>query len=840
MSKKGRDKAKYQKTQNVKDINPWFERNSGKLFILILFLLPLIYFAPFLSPNRMIAGSDYLLGGYPVDKWMAEEGGISLWQPYVFGGMPILGAPSGNPLAPFHQLKKIIPPQVAIAIQFILFTFLGGLGVYLYIKDILSNNVGTGFTPVRKSSQAVAFISGIAYMCIGNVLSTPYGGHLGRTISITLFPLALFFLHRGLVQKRIFYYIFAGGVSALAFYEGHFQMTYYAILFAIAYILFFLVYKRRENGAKGSMKIILFCILTAVVVLCLTSAIWLPTLSGLGTVARGQERGYEYASSWAMPPLELLDLIVPTFSGILGNYWGLNYFKLHIEYLGIIPIVLFIIGIFLCIKSSVVKFFIATLLVAILIALGSYTPFFKIPYYLVPGFKLFRGPSMIFFLASFSVIVVGAFGLQQVIERGNNLQDRGRKPSFATRYIIIALIILGIYLLVGGILSSSKGILTGWMRNRFYPEVVSQYGPHIASQKLTNFDRNYSGLISGIWRTFLLLSISLSLFFAMLKKVIKLPLFIAAVFITMLIDTLTIERKFLPYGPSPEDYYKEDAVANFLERDKSIYRVFPYRYEHAKDCYLMYHNIQSLGGYVANPIQRYQELIGAGTSVMFDPKNLYSHAQLLHLLNTKYVITYTLPDDISRYDESTKGYINAMKEYLSQFREVIKGRKYSVYLNEHCLDRAFIVRNYRVFHNQDSLLAFMLTPSFNPREVVLLEEPITDYRLPITDYKDTERVSITKYTPDRIVCEVNLSAPGFLVLSDNYHPDWKVFVDGKEDKLYIADYTLRAVYLPKGEHKVEFIYKSHAFQTGSVISLLSFLFLLGTIGVWVKREKRRE
>lgn len=821
MSKKRKKGEK--KVETILRSNPWFNRNNNKLFILFLFLLPLIYFAPFLSPNRMIAGSDYLIGGYPFEKWIIEQEEIPFWYTPVFSGMPVLGAPGGGPLAPLHQLRRIIPPHVVLTIGFILAFFLGGLGTYLYVKEIIK-------------VKSVAFIAGLAYICIGNVLSAPNPGHLGRTVSITLFPLMLYFLHRGLTMKKAIYFIFSGGVAALTFYEGHFQITYYSMLVAFAYGVFMLVRNRKKNRFRKTAKLIGYAALMVVVIVSLFSMVLLPVISGRGVAARGEARGFEFSTSWATPPLELIDLTIPTFSGILGNYWGANFFKQHTEYIGIIPLVLFIIGLSLCLKKSMVKFYLALFIVAILIALGGATPFFRIPFHLLPGFDLFRGPSKIFYLVSFSVIVIGAYGLRRIMEIGED-KDRKRASVITTRYITIALILLAGWFLISIILSVSRGAMMGWMRGSFYPEMVREFGPQLADQKLLNFERNYPEIVSGAWRTFLFLTLSLSILYLVLIKKVNVMILTGVVTSLILMDSLPIGRKFLSSAPPPVEYYRADEVVNFLKRDTGLWRVFPYRYEHAQTSYLLYHNIESLGGYTGNPIGRYQELIGAGASVMFRPDNLVRFPWLIDMLNTKYIISYTLPDDISGFDERTRAYIMGIQNFLSRFRRVARGRRYSVYLNENYLARAFIVKDYKMIENPDSLLSFMLTPLFNPREIVLLEEEPEGRRakevgtglVPVR-----EEAKIVEYTPNRVTSDVTLASPGFLVLSSNYHPDWKAYVDGEEVKLYIANYTLKAVYLNAGRHRVEFVFEPKWFKRGALLSLFSLLFLLGTIGFWLK------
>jgi hypothetical protein len=270
------------KKSSPKEPKPNFlEVHWEKIILVFLFVLPLIYFSSFLSPNRMIAGSDYLIGGYPFEKWIREQEELPLWYSHVFGGIPVLGAPQGGPLAPIAQLKKIIPPQIVLTLTFIVFFFIAGLGMYLYLKEI----------GLSKYSAAVG---AVIYQFIGNLATTPAAGHAGRAASIASFPLMIFFIHRALKSKRLMYFILFALVTALAFYEGHFQITYYGLLFIIGYVIFYLVTHRKEIMMKDLLNIIIYGLCAIVLISLLMAAVWLPVLGGLGTAARAVERGHSY------------------------------------------------------------------------------------------------------------------------------------------------------------------------------------------------------------------------------------------------------------------------------------------------------------------------------------------------------------------------------------------------------------------------------------------------------------------------------------------------------------------------------------------------------------------
>lgn len=788
------------------------EAHWDKFVIGLLILLPLVYFASFLRADRMIGGSDYLIGGYPFEKWISEQEALPLWYPHVFGGVPVLGSPVGGHLAPLAQLRALIPPHIVLAFSFIIYFFVAGLGTYLYLKAI-------------GLSRYSAALGAVIYQFIGNLATTPAAGHAGRAASIALFPLMLFFLHRALTSKRLVYFLLTALATAFAFYEGHFQITYYGLLLILAYAIYYLVAGRREHSAKDIVRIIGYGLVSIALIGLLMAAIWLPVLAGLGEVARGVERGYEYATSWAMPPTELVDLIIPTFSGLLDNYWGMNSFKIHVEYFGVIALFFAVFAVVSCWRRRYVKFFAIAAVAAVLVAVGRATPFFRLPYALIPGFRLFRAPALIFYLVSFSAVVLGAIGFEHVFVTKTEARHKQR--------FIIGVILTAALLAVALIFSLGGDALARSLQDAMKDRVFSLWGTQAARVKLSNITANYSNLVAGAWRTAVIAAICLGFLYLAKRQKIKAWVFSLFFVALALVDQLTIVSKFRPEAPAPERYYAADDVTRFIKGQPGVFRVFPTPwYEHASDLYLLYHGIQSAGGYVPNPLKRYQEFIGAGQSVMFTPTNLIEHAGFLDMLNARYLIAPVLPNDLSPYDAQTRALIEQIRTYLQRFQPVFQGRRYAVYANPHALDRIYMVHDYEV-PGADDALALMKSETFEPWRTVVLEEDPGVPHLETGNGFVPARILLLAYTPNEVVCKVESEEAGFVVLADNWHPDWQVLVDGAPEELYIANHTFRAVYVPAGTHDVVFQYSSRPFETGKIVSILALIIVaaLGALAI---------
>jgi hypothetical protein len=178
------------------------------------------------------------------------------------------------------------------------------------------------------------------------------------------------------------------------------------------------------------------------------------------------------------------------------------------------------------------------------------------------------------------------------------------------------------------------------------------------------------------------------------------------------------------------------------------------------------------------------------------------------MLNVKYVLT---PKEIED----------------PRMKLVNKGYDSFLYENLDVLPRAYLVPGFAVMKDEVEIAKMLKSKNFNPGEQVILEGPVEIQRSGIKSQKFEEYVKITEYKPSQVNIEAGVSGKAkFLVLADNYYPGWEVFIDGRKEKIYKANYTLRAVYLDPGIHSVVFKYNPVSFKLGLLISLVAFLVIV--------------
>jgi hypothetical protein len=812
------------------------EAGLDRLFLIVLFVLPFILYREFLTGSKMIFGSDFIgSGSFAMRQFMADyvshHGAFAMWVPYLYSGMPTVASFFADMFYPFSVLLRLLMPvHVAWTYTFILQIFVAGLGTYLFLKRL-------------KVPKTVAFVLAIAYMFCGSVVSNTHEGHDGRLIVESLLPMVLYFLERGIESGRLIDFLLSGTMLGLQLLSGHLQETYYTGMIAIIYFVFRFITRVHDDRKAGirtgaRLRLIWLFVVMLVFMGCLAAIQYLPVYGNLAAGVRGGSRGYAFASSWSMPPEETFDLITAKFSGGLDHYWGRNPFKHHTEYLGILPLILALVALVFCWRERIVKFFFGLFCFALLMAWGGHTPFYYIPYYLFPGTGKFRAPSLIFFVAAFSVVVLAAFGLKYLMaHRGDGVpKSTGKAGTPADRRLSRFMLWtggVGVGLLI--IFAVGQGAIVSLLSA-------------ISHSEASRIADNYSNFLGGMVLATVLILVNLALIYALVRMKLK-PLFFAGLAGLVLVgDLWLVDSQFIKPYPPPAESFKADDVITFLKKDPDHFRVLPLYYtdpqtgmNKSDEGILMVNGIENVGGQHPNPLQNYMDFVGLDNTVMFNlPPNL-ANRKFLDLLNVKYIISVPLPSDVSRYPADQQQVIQSLRQYVNQpgISVAWQSPQAIVYRNDSMLPRAFLVPGYEVASGKEKVIARIKDPGFDPsRTVLLAEDP--GVMLP-GDKPIQGSAEVKSYDADKIVVEASLDRPGFLVMSENYHPDWKAKDNGRPVKILRAYHTLRAVYLEAGSHTLEFRYDSKYVKAGTLLSLLAvaLLALVGLVSIIRARRPRR-
>ena len=80
-------------------------------------------------------------------------------------------------------------------------------------------------------------------------------------------------------------------------------------------------------------------------------------------------------------------------------------------------------------------------------------------------------------------------------------------------------------------------------------------------------------------------------------------------------------------------------------------------------------------------------------------------------------------------------------------------------------------------------------------------------------------------------------AGGLAVFSEIYYPaGWTATIDGVETEILQANYVLRAIEVPAGQHEIIFTFDPISYRIGNLITLIMSVLMLGTFGFGIYRS----
>ncbi|MEO0293033.1 MAG: YfhO family protein [candidate division WOR-3 bacterium] len=261
--------------------------------------------------------------------------------------------------------------------------------------------------------------------------------------------------------------------------------------------------------------------------------------------------------------------------------------------------------------------------------------------------------------------------------------------------------------------------------------------------------------------------------------------------IILFFDLFLMGSYFAGQKMSPEDYYSSNHLIRFLQHESKFekFRIdsprFGYFYSNSRS---LLFQLEALDGHVPNKLARFSKFEQA----FKDQKEKY-----LDLYNVKYEVR-----------DTTIG----------------RNRLISLSKRDSYLPRAWIV--HQVKKLADSLIIpYMKSNAFKPLEemVVPEETKIVGFNKELKD-KEKENVKIIEYEADKIKLEVELVSDGYLVLSEHYYPGWEAYINEERSDIICANYLFRAVSVPKGKHRVSFLFKPRSFYLGVALAFLSLIF----------------
>ncbi len=781
--------------------------------ILILFFITVALFRKSLFGGPVILSHPIFLDLtnhiYPWRLYgfgLLKKGIIPLWNPYLFCGSPFIANWHSAVFYPPNIIFLLVPTHIALNYSIAFHFFLTGAFTYAFVRYLLKDRFS-------------AFVSALVFILSGPYIAQLLPGHIFNPLP--WFPLSLLLAELAIRRKQIIYYLLGGLVLALQITAGHPQYMLYCFGTLVLYFIYRAFLSCRDNGNLSPLGMIAVGLLIVLVVgIGLSAVQLLPSWEFKDYSSRALFKGPESVSEVSFPPENLITMLVPGFFGdMMGvRYWGRWLLWETCLYVGILPLVLALVG-SLLVRNRYAFFFLILAILSTVLAFGAYSPFFKMLYYYVPGFKLFRGHAKFIFLAAFSIASLAGYGCNLVTSPQG---DRRRRLALLGRIVFI---LAALVLLVCIIITSTGGQHSSiWERVLTYRGTKGFEGtppPDISDNQLIS--STYVVALRGILIAALLMVASAVITLLAAKERSKPAVLKSIILIVVLADLLYFGAKYIMVSPLSTCYWPR-GITNAIDTDRSAFRILAPNIAVPGANQTMNDGIYAIDGYETVNVGVYKEYVdfsqGISTSQAKASFSINKVTPMLEALGLKYLI---LPE-YAYFNR--RGYTRRLSSSGA-----------AIYERKSPLPRAYIVHQAKIVKDTGAALEQIWLTSLKPTSGVILEEELEPLPSDTSGSFDGEEYAeITNELPNRVTIEAGLRNPGYLVLSDVFYPGWEVRINGEPGTILRANHAFRAVPLNAGRYRVCFSYRPRSFKYGSTISIFSLFGFILALVILLRRK----
>lgn len=781
--------------------------------ILTLFLLTLAYFHNVVIPTDYHVLSDQNTDTrHQLFYWRyfgfntLAKGTVPLWNPYIYGGTPFVGGVQSALFYPLNLIFLVFPIHVAINYSIILHVFLSGVFTYLYLRFLNLKSAISNLQSGVRLSRSSCMIASIIFMFCAPQIFHVYPGHLPNLCTMIWLPLILLFSEMFIRTRKFFYALLGGVAVAFTILAGHPQYFFYTSIAVVIYFIIRIIQEFREhrNWKYVGYHTAGICILYVAGV-SLAAIQLLPAFEMIQHSAR-QTISYEWVCQFSFAPENFITLFIPEFLGdsLKTPYWGRYYLWEMSLYVGILPLLLSALASFYA-RNKFTKTFLIMALITMILALGKFTPLFKILYAIVPGFNMFRGNSKFIFIVVFSLSVLSGIGAEY-LQKG--IFTKKKISTFF--YITIAMVAaISLFLLIFFVFRAGYGTWHGIIQK------ICSWGDRyttLPNLKDTGFlHATFAVATRGAVKLIILSILSLLVIGLWMNGRLRSQILIPITLALLFGDLWCFGNQYMVTFDARQCFWNKELL-DALKNDTGPFRITTVGHFELNQG--MAHDISHIGGYDANVIKEYSEFINLSDGKpVEEPRIVMEVAQLsklTNMFNLKYIL---LPAHVKIEHPTIK--------------PVFRDAKYALFDNTQALPRAFIVHSAKTLQGRDAMFKELSSPEFDPVKYIVLEESTN-----IIKNADTKNLpqephpAILEYSPNSVTIRATLLEEGYLVLGDTFYPGWNAYVDGKKSKVLKTNYILRSVFLEKGEHIVKFVYEPKSFAIGMIITLISIGILV--------------
>ncbi|MFI3331789.1 MAG: YfhO family protein [Rikenellaceae bacterium] len=797
--------------------------SKGLPFIVAVALYALLsygYFAPQLGGEVLYQHDVKQYEGMTQDILESRQatGEDPQWTGSMFGGMPAYLINVAYPA----QIIKITLNRVVNAFgspaAFILFAM---LSMWLMLSMM-------GF------NRWVAIVGGLMYGLSTYFFLIIEAGHITKMWALVYAPLMFGGVYLTLRSNKMWWGAALAALFASAeIGANHPQITYYFGLAIVAFWLSELYFAWRESHlASFAKRTSLLAVAALLAVGSNLSPLWYTLEHTPETMRGGSELttqgagglDMDYALAWSYGTVESFNMLVPNFVGgssfetfandgpvaealspynmsqvaqQLPAYWGPQSFTGGPTYIGAVVIFLALLGLLLG-SGRERWWLLAISIVMILLAWGRHFMWFsELMFNILPGYNKFRTVSMTLVVVQWSMPLLATLALSK-IWHGELPKERILKGlKIATGGIggLLLILIIG-----SGALFNLGGDESFRMLIEYgFPEDLASNVAHaIESERL-------SIMRGDALRSLLLIAATSAVVWLWSCGKLKRGAMVGCVALLVVLDMVPVNLRYL----NAEDFVEARTAKIYpteidteILTDKDLgYRVLNLTVSPFNDATTSYFH-RSVGGYHGAKLARYQDIIDVYMSQSIDPN-------ILDMLNTRYIIS---PNE--------SGAPQLM-------------------VNDNALGAAWFVEQITTVGSpQEEIEALSYT---NLQQSAIVDR---DFEVQSPATFGAAEIELVEYEPNYLKYQYNAETDAVAIFSEIYYPKgWSAYIDGVEAPYFRANYILRAMELPAGEHTVEWRFRAPRWSliegvtlTASLLILLSIVTLL-IATIYERRQK---
>ena len=785
--------------------------NIAKHITVIIFFIitAVLFFSPVLKGKKILQNDIVQYSGMSKElkDYRSNYEKETYWVNNAFSGMPTyqLGAKY-----PHNYIKKL-----DLLIRFLPrpadYLFLYFIGFYFLMLSL-------------KIEYRLAVLGALSFGFSTYLIIIIGAGHNAKAHAISYMPFVLGSIIYVVRKKYIIGFILTAIFLGLQLTANHFQMTYYLMFIVIVLAIWFVVKCIKENDRVHLIKTIVVLFTSLVFSLLMNSSNILTTMEYSKESTRGNSSSLtinsdgspkenfskgldrEYITQWSYGVFESLNLFIPKIVGggssekldsnssfyqilrksgysplesnqIVKNsptYWGNQPFVEAPAYVGIAVFFLFVFSVFLY-RGNHRSWLLASIILSLLLSFGKNFSFLTDLFIsYFPIYDKFRAVSSIQVILELCIPIMAILGLSSLFSDKIMTKSKIRALNFTGMVFLLILIVL--YLI--------KGFLP-------FSGISDQYMDETIVEALIE-DRKEI-YVSQLLKSFIFISIIFSLIFLFIKEKLKKNYFIVSLAIIISTDLILFSKNYVNDenfvdAVNVENPYNLDEVYKSIIDDKSDYRVLDLTENSTKPNYFF----NSINGYHAAKLGRYNDVMD-----FYLNKN---HLNTLSMLNTKYII----------------------------FNQ--EGEK-QIFKNEFSSGSAWFVKeNINVFDDDQEIKSL---DTLNYKEISVSQSFESKKY-----YNNTSSIVVAEKKSDYIKYDVSSDDTGLIIFSEIFYPKgWKAYINDQEVTMERFNYILRGLEVPKGKHRLEFVFDPTIVKLSSNISLFSTLGFMFIILVMILKRK---